>query len=331
MNSKVYDFFNGKRLLITGGNGYIATNLVSVLKNYDCEIILINRRTSPFDLHSNCKANITEIIRDITEVKNWHELLIGIDFIFYFAAQTSIYQANENPTTDFKINVEPIFNLLETCRTKSIKPGIIFSSTVTVSDISNQLPISENDIDKPISFYDFHKIIAEQYLKFYGNNGYVNSVSLRISNVYGPGLNSKNIDRGILNLMVRKALDGEDITLYGDGLFLRDYIFINDVTNAFLLSAINIEKLNGKHFIVGTGKGHTIKDAFQIVRDSVENITGKIVKVISVPFPINISPVELRNFIADNSKLKKLTNWNPITNLRDGIELTINYYKNLVE
>lgn len=320
------DYFNNKKILITGGNGYIGSNLIDVLKDYDCEILMLNR-TPYIAKTKKTKATFSEIISDVRNPDIWKDILRDVDIVFYFAAQTSIYHANANPQEDFSLNVQPVFNLLEACRQNQWRPSIIFAGTVTVAGITISLPVSEKNPDAPLSIYDLHKVIVEKYLKYYAKDQIVQSVIMRLANVYGPGPNSKSADRGILNMMIRKALAGEELTLYGEGNYIRDYVYIDDVVNAFLLAAINIDKLNGTHVIVGSGEGSTVRKAFEMVKDNVKKKSNISVGIVNVPMPENISPVELRNFVADHSYLSNSTGWSAETNLNNGINKTIDYYK----
>jgi UDP-glucose 4-epimerase len=325
MINGIHDFFTGKNILVTGGNGYLGSNLINILKSINCKITILDRITGQ-NLENFNKAKIKECLCDIRDPDIWAGILDGIDLIFYFAGQTSVYKANENPKDDFAINVQPLSNLLEACRKYNCKPGILFSGTVTENGIPEKFPVNEMHPDKPVTVYDLHKLIAEYYLKCYSNRGIVQGAILRLANVYGPGPLSTNADRGILNMMVRRALNREELTLYGEGNFLRDYIFIDDVINAFLLSAMNMGIMNGNHFIVASGVSHSIREAFEIVRENVQNITNRNVKLISIEPPENLSPIESRNFVADISYLRDLVGWNPTINLNLGIITTIKYY-----
>src|SRR6185369_8459534 len=196
--------------------------------------------------------------------------LSNIDIVFHCAAQTSIYIAEQDLLADLNINVVPMVHLLETCREKGIRPTILFSGTVTETGLPSILPVNEEHVDHPITVYDLHKWIAENYLLHYARSSLVRGAVLRLANVYGPGPKSSSADRGVLNMMIRKALKGEPLTIYGEGNFLRDYIYIEDVASAFLEAAANIDELNGHYFIIGSGTGSTIADAIHLVADLVK-------------------------------------------------------------
>lgn len=314
--------FSGKCVLITGGAGYIANSLIQLLNNLECHIISFDRTEAGLP-PINGKAKIDSIAGDIRNRNIWEEVLPKSDFVFHLAAQTSTYVANDNPVADVEINVFPLLNLLETCRNKQLKPVVLFSSTVTVIGIPQKLPVDENHIGVPVTIYDLHKLTAENYLVYYTNQGYVSGAILRLANVYGPGPKSGSSDRGILNLMMRKALAGEPLTIYGTGECLRDYIYIEDVACAFLTAAINIERTNGQRFIIGSGQGHTIAHAINLVADRAAIKTGRRVDVVHVEPKTVQSPIEARNFVADSGRFSRATGWQAGVSLIEGIDRTI--------
>jgi nucleoside-diphosphate-sugar epimerase len=312
----------GKRVLITGGAGYIAANVVELLKNVDCSIVRLDRSGAKFSSVVG-KAKVTDLGGDMCERTSWEKELDNVDFIFHFAAQTSVYTAHENPPADLNVNVLPMLHLLETCRAKDRYPVILFSSTVTIAGIPVSLPVSEAHPDCPITIYDLHKWMSESYLEHYVRQGDVRGASLRLANVYGPGPKSGNADRGVLNSMIRRALAGEELTIYGAGDFMRDYIYVEDVAWAFLLAGQRIEAINGQHFIIGSGQGSLIADTLNKVADRAAYKTGQRVKVTHVPPPPNLSPVESRNFVADSRRFIQMTGWRPTCSLVEGIDRTI--------
>jgi len=322
--SSIKDFAD-KRLLITGGAGYIATNLISLLKDVDCHIMRLDREGLTFPPISGT-AQIEDIYADIRDRSIWEKALSKVDFVFHFAAQTSTYVANKDPVADVQSNTLPMLYLLEACRRNNCHPTVLFSSTVTVIGIPTHLPVDSSQRGQPVTVYDLHKLMAEEYLKYYVNQGVVRGAALRLSNVYGPGPKSSRPDRGILNLMIRKALAGETLTIYGTGQFLRDYIYVEDVVHAFLMAARHIEQLNGQHFVIGSGQGHTIAEAINIVAERVAMKTDRRVDVEHVEPEFAQSPIEARNFVANTQQFSDATGWKALYSLVEGIDLTIESY-----
>jgi len=322
--NKILPYYSGKRILVTGAGGYLAWNLVNSLKNASCTIIRLSRNG---DLPAvDGKAKVIDVCGNISEIEIWDKVVDDIDIIFHFAAQTSVPAADKNPVEDFRINVLPMLNMLQMCRDKKVKPIIVFAGTVTEAGITKALPVNENCEDHPITVYDLHKLMAENYLKFYCGLGTVKSVTLRLSNVYGPGPRSSSSDRGIMNMMMRKALNGEALTIFGKGDCLRDYVFIDDVISAFLVSPVNIEKLNGRHFVIGSGKGYTISEAVRLIAEQAELMLKKRVEMKHIIPPSEQPAIDSRNFVADVKQFSQAAGWQSCYSLSGGIKITLDFF-----
>lgn len=321
MANQILQYFAGKRILVTGASGFLATNLIHSLKKTDCTIVRLSRDSKL--LPAGGTANVVDITGDICARETFEGILEDVDIVYHFAAQTSVYVANENPLADLEINVVPMLNLLETCRSEGRHPIIIFSGTVTEAGIPETLPVNEDFKDHPVTMYDIHKLMAENYLKYYCRQRIVHGTVLRLANVYGPGPKSSSSDRGIINMMIRKAMAGEQLTVYGKGNRLRDYVYVEDVISAFLRAATHIKQLNGKHFVLGSGQGYTIAQAINLIADLVALKTGHRVLVKHTKPPSHQSPIEGRNFIADTQQFALATGWQARYSLTEGIGQTL--------
>jgi len=314
--------FNNKNILITGGGGYLAASIFSLLRDVECKIISIDRPGHTYQVPDG-KAIFETISLDIREDSIWAHLLEGIEIVFHFAAQTSVYKANENPSADLESNVLPMVHLLEMCEKERFDPIILFSGTVTETGLPDKLPVDETRPDSPVTIYDLHKLMAENYLKYYIRQGRVRGTILRLANVYGPGPPGSSADRGVLNMMIRRAIGGEALTVYGQGDFLRDYVFVEDVAKAFLFAVGGIDAINGQHFVIGSGEGYSIFDAFSLVADRVAEKISRKVPVICVEPPDQLNIIETRNFVADSSNFSSHTGWQPKYTLPTGIDRTL--------
>lgn len=325
-DKKIIEFYSGKKVLFTGGAGYIAYNVLELLKNVDCEIVRFDVGDK-FPEITGAKAHIKNVSGDIKDKNTAERLLKDMDVVFHFAAQTSVYVANEDPVSDAMVNILPLINMLEIAKKNGNIPAFIFSGTVTVSGVDVPLPVNNASKDDPVTIYDLHKILAEHYISYYSKKRHIKGAVLRLANIYGPGPKSSSSDRGILNKMVQKALSGQDITVYGAGNFLRDYIYVKDVATAFLLAGINAEALAGGHFVISSGKGTKLADAFRMVADTVAERTGKKVNVVNIAPPDGLSPIENRNFVGDPSEFKSITGWEGGRSLEDGIGETVDFFR----
>ncbi len=316
--------YRHKKILVTGASGYLATNLIHSLKDIDCTVIRLSRKNILPPIKGN--AHIIDFHGDIICKETWERVLDEVDIIFHMAGQTSVYVADENSIDDMAVNVTSMLLLLTVCRDKKIKPIIIFASTSTVVGIPEHIPVNETFLDQPVTLYDLHKLMAENYLKLFCRHDLVSGTSLRLTNVYGPGPKSGSKDRGVLNQMIKKALIGESLTIFGAGKFIRDYIFIEDVVNAFLSAPMNLSKTNGKHFIIGSGEGKSIAEAFALVAERVKKNMGVSVSIEHKLPPANFSLIESRNFIADSKKFKQAAGWDSQYSIKEGIDLTLKKY-----
>lgn len=321
-DDRFLESFRDKGVLITGASGYLASGLIALLKNAPCRIVRLARPGSRLEPESGA-AQFEDLRGDLREAGIWEQGLAGIDFVFHLAAQTSSYAADADPVADQAANVLPMLQLLEACRRLGSTPAVCFASTVTVAGIPDRLPVDESHPDHPLTVYDLHKQMAEQYLRFYSRQGVVRGVSLRLANVYGPGPGSSRADRGILNQMMRRAVAGEPLTIYGQGDHLRDYVYVEDVARAFIAAALHAGALDGGHFVIGSGEGHTIAAAMELIAGRSTARTGREVAVRHVEPPGTLSPIEQRDFIADSRRFSEATGWTARTTLAEGIDLTL--------
>jgi nucleoside-diphosphate-sugar epimerase len=323
------EYFKNKKILLTGGNGYLAYNLISTLKNIELEITRFDLKIDNWsDFDGNLKIKIRNIEGDIRDRRLLESVLQDYDIIFHFAAQTSIYVADSNPTNDLNINVLPLVNILDICEKKLLKPVIIFAGTATEVGLAKSLVVDEKVPDYPVTIYDLNKSVAENYLGYYCRKGFVKGATLRLANVYGPGPKNSSKDRGIVNFMIKRAIENLPLTLYGNGEYTRDYIYIQDVINAFLSAAKNIDNINGQFFYIGTGRGHTIVELFRLIVERTYLKIGSRSEIQFIDPPDNLSAIETRSFIANNSRFLDNTDWKPMTDLKHGIDSTITFFVN---
>ncbi len=317
--------FDNKKILITGASGFIGHSLVASLLSSNCSIIRTSRQIDKL-LPLSGVAEIIDRELDYTDALVWNELINGVDVIFYLAAQTSSHEANNHPAEDLQNNVLPLLNLLEACSNTGVQPIIAFASTATAVGLTETLPVAEGICENPVTIYDIHKLCCEKYLSYYTQNQVVKACTLRLANVYGPGVESNSADRGILNMMIQKALNNEDLTIFGKGEQIRDYTYIDDVVSAFHALVVNIEKTKGAYFNIGSGKGHTFTDAFEVIASLVSNKLNQQIRIRHVESPAKLSLIETRSYVADTRKFSSLTGWKAEVDINQGISQTMEEY-----
>ena len=320
-------FWEDKRVLITGGAGYLAHSLLHLLKDKASLIVRLDRPGSEFSPVIGT-ADIQNVQADIRSSNVWKTLAPNADVVFHLAAQTSAAKADADPAEDLAANVNPVTALIKTCRQMRIAPTVLFAGTVTECGLTPSIPVNETVPDHPITMYDRHKLMAEKELGQADEERVLRGVTLRMPNLYGPGPRSSSTDRGVLNRMVRRALAGEALTVYGTGEYIRDYLFVEDAARAFLAAAEKIESVHGRHFVIGTGNGTTIKEAFNLVAERVATRGYTRVNVNLVEPPSPLPAIETRNFVADAAQFKQGAGWRTVVNLQAGIDRTIEFYEN---
>ena len=313
-------FYRGKTVVVSGASGYIAGALLEILKHFAAKIVRLSRAPLPPLVGS---ATCTDLVGDYSNSEFWRSALPEADAIFHLAAQTSFYKAAQDPEADFRANVAPLRVILETCRKEGHRPFIVFAGSATQVGLPRQLPVDESHPDEPVTIYDLHKLTAENLLEGYARQGLARGATLRLANIYGPGTQSSSTDRGILNAMVGRALRGERLTIYGDGRPVRDYLYIDDTVAAFLAAGRGESAPNGRHFVIGSGRGVSLADCFRLVAERVSVKTGMYVSVVSVPEPAGQSLIESRRFVANASAFRQAVGWAPEVTLEDGIDRTI--------
>jgi nucleoside-diphosphate-sugar epimerase len=323
---KALEQYAGRTILVTGGAGFIGSSLIRALAGVPCRIRLLLREGRVWEPESNNTAEVSAVYGDIREKDTWTQALQDTDYVFHLAGQTSGYLANEQPMADLEANVIPVIQLLEACRHSGAKPAILFSGTVTQVGIPKRLPVDESHRDLPVMVYDIHKLAAEKYLQYYSNDFEIPAVTLRLSNVYGPGTGVGSSDRGILNRMIFLGLQDKPLTVYGDGAQIRDYTYIDDVVSAFVTAGSMASTLKGEYYVIGSGQGFRIVDTFNLMADRVKVSQGFRPQVTHVSPPDSQAAIENRDFVADTHLFRSATGWTPQVSLSDGIDRTIEFF-----
>jgi nucleoside-diphosphate-sugar epimerase len=308
-------------ILITGATGLIGTAITEKLIGKGHKIIGLSRS-----------------IKDDTDFIKWiqHDLYEDpisslnlpkkIDVVYHLAGQTSAYVAKDDPIADLNINAIGFMNLLEYFKSVQECPFVALAGTATVVGLVDVLPINEQTRDNPITFYDLSKLTAEIYLKQYIREGWVKGCTLRLANVFGRSQKGQKQDRGIIDKIFRRALAKDDITIFGDGECIRDYIFIDDVASAFIRSAEYSDATNGLTFYIGSGEGLSLKKAFQKVIALAEKVSGTQVNCEHVEPPEDLSDIEFRNAVIDSSLFTNATGWKPGYNFESGLKAAYQSY-----
>lgn len=314
----------GSQVLITGGAGFIGSNLTERLVNLGAKVTIIDMMLPPYGGNKfnlqNIKKKIVFIKKDIREEIIMRKLVKGKDFIFHLAGQTGRIISMENPVLDSSINCLGTLSLLEALKKENRKAKLIFAGSRGVIGKPMYLPVDENHPTNPLDIYGVNKLTAENYCFVYGREYRFPVCSLRFNNVYGPKCQIKSNHYGTINLFIAYALQKKTLPVYGNGCQTRDYLYIDDAVDALIRATET--KADGHFFFVCSGKGYSLLKIVQLIKKEIKTTKYKL-----TPYPKELKTIDFPNFVSSFDKIKKVLSWEPKVSLDHGIKTTIEYYQ----
>lgn len=317
------DTYAGKKILITGGLGFIGSTLAHSLVKFGAEVLLVDSLFpeyggNMFNIHG-IESKVTVNISDVRDRHSMNYLVKGKDYIFNLAGTLSHIDSMRDPFTDLEINCVAQLSILEAVRHNNPGAKILFAGTRGQYGRAEKLPVTENHLMRPTDVNGINNMAGEWYHILYNNVYGIRATSLRLTNTFGPRHQMKHARQGILNWFIRQAIDGEKIRIYGEGVQIRDTNYVDDVVQAMLLAMIN-DATNGQVYNLG-GTPISLKDFVETMKGIHKNVQYEF-----VPFPPDAKNIEIGDYIADFSKFSKTTGWKPLTPLEEGIKTTLDYY-----
>jgi UDP-glucose 4-epimerase len=316
--------FAGKRVLITGGLGFIGSNLARTLVGMGAKVTIVDSLIPEYGGNRRNLAGIAGRVRvHIADVRDWPRLprlVRGQDFLFNLAGQTSHMDSMTDPLTDLDINCRAQLAILEACRLHNPGIRIVFASTRQIYGRPDYLPVDESHPLRPVDVNGINKIAGESFHLLYSRVHGLRATALRLTNTLGPGMRVKDARQTFVGVWVRRLIEGEPFEVWG-GEQLRDFTYVDDAVEAFLLAASRPQAV-GEVFNLGGPPPVTLQRLAELL---VELNRGGSFVVRS--FPADRRKIDIGDFYADDRRIGRKLGWRPRTDLRKTLARTLAYYR----
>jgi UDP-glucose 4-epimerase len=317
--------FRGRHVLITGGLGFIGSTLAIRLAKAGAVVTIADAMIPEYGGNLFNVDPIRSHVRiNFCDVRDEHLMALmveGQDVVFHLAAQVSHVKSLSDPYPDIDINIKGTVALMEAVRKANPKAVVVRSGTRGEYGPSDTLPVTEEAPTRPKGMYEISLLASEKILLMYHDVHHVPTVHLRITNTYGPRAQMKSSHYGVANWLIRLALDGKPITLMGDGLFKRDFLYVDDCVDAMLRAALE-PKCYGQILNVGDDRPSTFRELAETIARVVPGAA-----IQHIDFTPERKAQEPGDFWSDITKIGRLLGWRPTTSLEDGVRATVEYYR----
>jgi UDP-glucose 4-epimerase len=316
--------FEGARVLITGGLGFIGSNLARRLVELSAEVTIVDSLIPDYggNLYNveSIRDRVQVNVSDVRDTHSLRHLVLGKQFLFNLAGQTSHLDSMTNPMPDLEINCQAQLSILETCRTHNPRIKIVFASTRQIYGRPLQLPVPETHPLSPVDVNGINKMAGEQYHLLYNNVYGIAAAALRLTNTIGPRMRIKDARQTFVGLWVRQLLEGNPISVWG-GKQLRDFTDVEDAVDAFLMTAAS-SATNGQVYNLG---GSETIDLAALAKLMIEINGGGDLEI--KDFPAERRAIDVGDYYADFTKIRQELGWEPKRSLRETVETTLGYFR----
>jgi dTDP-glucose 4,6-dehydratase/UDP-glucose 4-epimerase len=316
--------YSGKEILITGGLGFIGSNLARRLVSQGANLTLVDSLIPQYGGNTfnidDIKNKVAVNVCDVRDTFAMEHLIQGKEYLFNLAGQTSHLDSMADPHTDLDINAAAQLSILEVCRKVNPDIKIVFASTRQLYGRPDYLPVDEKHPNRPVDVNGINKLAGEWYHLLYNNVYGIRACALRLTNTYGPGMRVKDARQTFLGIWIRLLLEGKPIKVFGDGLQLRDFTYVDDCIEALLLAGAS-DKANGKVYNLGGSEVIGLKDLSKMMVNLGHGGSFEL-----APFPSERKAIDIGDYYSDFSLITKELGWVPKIDLKDGLKRTLNYY-----
>ena len=316
--------FRGKRILITGGLGFIGSNLAQRLVSQGADVLLLDSLIpeyggNPFNIDP-IRNQVQVNISDVRDVFSISYLVQNRDYLFNLAGQTSHMDSMQDPYADLEINCRAQLSILEACRKHNPSIKVVFASTRQIYGKADYLPVREDHLLRPVDVNGINKMAGEWYHILYSNVFGIRSCALRLTNTYGPRMRVRDARQTFLGLWIRLLVQGKPFEVW-DGHQLRDFTYVDDAVEALMLAALD-ERTAGRVFNLGGDCVIALKDLAALLVDA--NGRGEY----SIrEFPPDRKRIDIGDYYADFTCIRTTLGWAPRVSLSDGLSRTLAYYR----
>lgn len=320
------ELFTNKNVLITGGLGFIGSNLAIRLVALGANVTLVDSLIPEYggNLHNiePIKDKVRVNISDVRDEYSMKYLVQGQDYLFNLAGQTSHMDSMDNPFPDLDINARAQLSILESCRKHNAAIKIVFASTRQMYGAPKYLPVDELHPLNPVDVNGINKMAGEWYHLLYNNVYGIRSAVLRLTNTYGPRMRVKDARQTFLGIWIKNIIEGKPILVFGDGKQVRDFNYVEDVVDAMLVCACS-DDANGQIFNLGADDPLSLRRTAELM--IALNHSGEFTVV---PFPDDRKAIDIGDYYADYRKIRSKLGWQPKVFLDTGLKMVLDYYKN---
>jgi len=324
LTPKLHEAYKGKRVLITGGLGFIGSNLARVLVQAGAKVAIVDSLIPEYGGNLRNLAGLErKVTVNISDVRDEHSLPIfirGQDFLFNLAGQTSHLDSMVNPGTDLEINCRAQLSILEACRRCNPGIRIVFASTRQLYGRPDFLPVSEKHPLRPVDVNGINKLAGEGYHLLYSEVHGIRSTVLRLTNTIGPRMRVKDARQTFVGIWVKQVLENRPIEVWG-GDQLRDFTYVDDACEAFLIAAASPQAVGGVYNLGGVGKM-----SLRELAETLVSVAGQGTYALK-QFPADRKKIDIGDFYSDCSLIESRLGWKPRTTIRQALARTMAYYR----